>query len=175
MFRKFKELTISKNCITIEYPNKTLEYRFPDKELDFDIKKGNQHFLSQQTNNSVVVLSGRIVCYDTNGKMETIQCPKEVLYYIQKDIRTKGMFVLSYRKHLIWKYDKRHVRVHFMPGCFEAIKAKSDLIKEVYGLVAEDYGYSCEFMPIIVFSPKGNTSLNYIVVHNYDVVMRGAL
>ena len=132
MYRLFKEIKVSRHRILLELKDgRSFEYNFPDKELVFKQDIGNQHIISSESHQSICILKDRICLFNSTGCMEYFQCPKEMFYYIEKDIRLKGEFSLEYRKHFRWKFDKRHVRVHFMPGCWKILQNKTHEIKAV--------------------------------------------
>jgi len=156
MFRKFRELIITPNSVYVEVEGKygvdVKKYEFPETAIPFGTFKKDECFMSYSTRDTVCIQEGQIVCYKIDENPVIIECPKELLHYIQKDISKKGEFKLSYRKHLSWKYDKRHVRIVFMPGCSPIVKNKVDELKDLYRGVAFEYGKGFVHRPLIVFS-----------------------
>lgn len=176
MYRDFQDIEVTRKRIILKLNDgQSFEYNYPDKEIFYKNESGNQHIISGVTKQSMCILKDRICMFDVNGDMEFFQTPKETLYYIEKDIKKHGFFSLEYRKHLKWKYDKRHARIHYMPGCHQTILKKFDEIKYVYFTVSEEFGRGVYEKPIIVFSPSHDGYLYYVVIQNYITVATGVI
>jgi hypothetical protein len=174
MYKKFKEITISKHHVFLEFNNEeTRLFEFPDVELKF-LSRSDIFIVSNETLDSMGIIKNKIwLTHDTESI--DVPAPNEFRYCVNKSLKKNKEFSLNYRKHLRSKFDVRHIQVLYMPECWQLIEDKKETIKQIYKMVSSEYGEGVEKRPFIIFGRGLNDDMHYKVIKNNDIVSWGCI
>ena len=167
MYKNIKTIEISANLIKFE-TNEHLSGRVvTPKPFDFDVKKYDDRLEYDCNDNYKVVISKNyLVLYQWEDIILKFYMPRPVRFYLIKDIRTKGMFSLDYRKHLRSDYDStKHVLVN-MNGVDDDCEEVNKIRKK-----AEKYSKGTYHQPIIViFDDRQENVIRYAIIQDNLIV-----
>ena len=170
MYKKIKSIEISANVIKFETDEFKGSVRSP-APFNFDSKLSNQR-LEYDCNDDykVVIFKNNLVVYQWQDVVLKFYLPNTVRYYIIKDVKTKGVFSLEYRKHLRGDYDcDKHVLVNMNGIDTESNPAFDRIVKKV-----GKYSKGVYKQPIlIVFYDAQDDLIRYSIVSENVVVESG--
>lgn len=170
MYKNIKSIEIVENVIKFETEeNKgSVKSQIP---FNFDSKLMNQrHQYDCNDNYEVVIYKNNLIIYQWSDVVLKFFIPVPVRYYINKDIRSKGLFTLEYRKHLRNEYDnQKHIfiQMNYISDDFDGIVTK--VKKRV-----EKYSTGIHNLPILVcFHDVLEEVIRYSIVSGGIVVESG--
>lgn len=170
MYKKIKSIEISATVIKFETDEFKGTVRSP-APFNFDSKLSKQRLEYDCNDNyKVVIFKNNLVIYDYQDVVLKFYIPNPVRYYIIKDVKTKGLFSLEYRKHLRGDYDcDKHVLVNMNGIDTENNSAFDRIVKKV-----GKYSKGIYKQPIlIIFYDAQDDLIRYSIVSENIVVESG--
>ena len=175
MYTRFKELKFNSNTFDLIYQNgRELHLVLEDPTEMFFIDKYNDKKLWLCKNNFMLIVTPKEIEFLQGSKViETLYLFKEIIYYINKDIKKYNGFSLEYRKHLQLRYEKT-VKIILSPGqpsnIFELYNNEIENLKEKL----KSYSHG-KHQPVIIIISKIDDFLKYIVIVDGNEKENGTL
>jgi len=167
MYKIFEVLEISRNNILIKKSNcDPISISFYS---DLDFSKYDE-VLDYEAEGALIRIYKKHLTIKTNNELVSIYIPKPVRYLITKDVQNKGLFSLTYRKHLYHDYDSgKHVliKVNHVPE-------NRDFLVDSAKEKVKKYSTGIHYMPLLIcFYDNANDRLSYNIVKESMVVETG--
>jgi hypothetical protein len=167
MYKNFEVLEISRNKILVQKKNRDPISMSFSSDLDFSKYDETLDYESETVS---VRLYKRNMIIKTGDDLIKVYIPKPVRYLIIKDVQKKGLFSLTYRKHLYQEYDsEKHVliKVNHIPENREFL---IDSAEEK----AKNYSTGIHNMPILIcYYDNSKDRLSYNIVKESVVIETG--
>lgn len=167
MYKNFEVLEISRNKILVQKKNQDPLSIYFSSDLDFS---KYDEALDYESETALVRIYKRNMLIKTGNELIKVYIPRPVRYLIIKDVNKKGLFSLTYRKHLYQEYDnEKHVLIKV-----NHIPESRDFLIDSAREKTKNYSTGIHNMPLLIcYYDSSQDRLSYNIVKESVVIETG--